>query len=133
MQLPVFRACAHWDVLAAEDGRLLGDFETEQLCEKLTLLQLSALREGLEERIGSRADQQSLLRVGTLRVPRPTTSSITRADAVAVAMEQRVILRACEDSGVVITSFLLIACSNQDIYMIAIRTQENQALIACPN
>lgn len=103
MQLPVFRACAHWDVLAAEDGRLLGDFETEQLCEKLTLLQLSALREGLEGRIGSRADQQSLLRVGTLRVPRPATSSITRADAVAVAMEQRVILRACEDSGVVIT------------------------------
>ena len=52
---------------------MLGDYETEQLCEKLTLLQLSALREGLEGRSGSRAGQQSLLRVGTLVFPGPTT------------------------------------------------------------
>lgn len=57
-------------MLLSEDGRLLGDYETEQLCEKLSLVQLSVLRKGLEAEDGSRTRQQSLLRV----LPLPTIS-----------------------------------------------------------
>lgn len=46
-----------------EGRRLLPDYETEQLCEKLNLGQLQTLRGGLEEKAGSRAAQQSLLQV----------------------------------------------------------------------
>ena len=47
----------------AEGGWLLDHYETEQLCEKLSLEQLQALRSRLEDNQGFRAAQQGILQV----------------------------------------------------------------------
>lgn len=53
-------------LLAAEGGKLLDDWNMEQLCEKLTLVQLRVFREGLEQRSDDRVAQLTLCQVSNI-------------------------------------------------------------------
>ena len=65
----------------AEGGRLLDHYETEQLCEKLSLAQLQALRSRLEDNQGFCAAQQGILQV---RDNTGTASTIVKSPSTSL-------------------------------------------------